>query len=177
MSIQGRLFARYLDDLPTGKLEWIGLRPARKVPMIIVDEVMAIEGLGLAGDRRCEGSRGSARQATIISVEYIDIITRLLKKDVSEKKVSKKESIDPAILRRNLVVSGINLTALRHQRFQIGDAIFEATALCHPCSRMEQALGKHGVAAMLGHGGLCAKIIRGGQIRVGDDVLHLGPAE
>lgn len=187
MSIQGRLFARYLDDLPTGKLEWIGLRPARKTPMIIVDEVMAIEGLGLAGDRRCEGSRGSARQATIISVEYIDIITRLLKKDVSEKKVSEKnipgknvsnkESIDPAILRRNLVVSGINLTALRHQRFQIGDAIFEATALCHPCSRMEQALGKHGVAAMLGHGGLCAKIIRSGQIRIGDGVLHLGPAE
>ncbi|MFT6387836.1 MAG: MOSC domain-containing protein YiiM [Cellvibrionaceae bacterium] len=167
MSIQGRLFARYLDDLPTGKLEWIGLRPARKVPMIIVDEVMAVEGLGLTGDRRCEGSRGSARQATIISVEYIDSITRLLK----------KESIDPAILRRNLVVSGINLTALRHQCFQIGDAIFAATALCHPCSRMEKALGKNGVAAMLGHGGLCAKIIRGGQIRINDDVFHLGPAE
>jgi len=167
MSVQGRLFARYLDDLPTGKLEWIGVRPARKVPMITVDELMAIEGLGLTGDRRCEGSIGSARQATIISVEYIDSITRLLK----------KESIDPAILRRNLVVSGINLTALRHQRFQVGDAIFEATALCHPCSRMEKALGKHGVAAMLGHGGLCAKIIRGGKIQLGDDVLHLGPAD
>jgi len=90
---------------------------------------------------------------------------------------SKKDGIDPAILRRNLVVSGINLTALRHQRFQIGDALFEATALCHPCSRMEKALGKHGVAAMLGHGGLCAKIIRGGKITVGDDVVHLGAAE
>lgn len=172
MSTQGRLFARYLDNLPAGKLEWIGVRPARKVPMNILDETMAIEGLGLAGDRRCEGSRGSARQATIISVEYIDIITRLLKKDSS-----KKDSIDPAILRRNLVVSGINLTALRHQRFQIGDALFEATALCHPCSRMEKALGQHGVAAMLGHGGLCAKIIRGGKIKVGDDVVHLGPVE
>lgn len=172
MSTQGRLFARYLDNLPAGKLEWIGVRPARKVPMNILEETMAIEGLGLAGDRRCEGSRGSARQATIISVEYIDIITRLLKTGSS-----KKDGIDPAILRRNLVVSGINLTALRHQRFQIGDALFEATAQCHPCSRMEKALGKNGVAAMLGHGGLCAKIIRGGKIKVGDDVVHLGAAE
>jgi len=167
MSTQGRLFARYLDNLPAGKLEWIGVRPDRKVPMNVLGETMAIEGLGLAGDRRCEGSRGSSRQATIISVEYIDTITRLLK----------QENMDPAILRRNLVVSGINLTALRHQRFQIGEALFEATALCHPCSRMELALGKHGVAAMLGHGGLCAKITGGGKIKVNDTVLHLGPIE
>lgn len=167
MSTQGRLFARYLDDLPSGKLEWIGLRPARKVPMTVVNSVMALEGMGLEGDRRCQGSSGSARQVTIISVEYIDTIARLLQ----------KENIDPAILRRNLLVSGINLSALRHQRFQIGEALFEATALCHPCSRMEQALGKHGVAAMLGHGGLCAKIIRSGQLCVGDSVIHLGPVE
>ena len=166
MSTQGRLFARYLDNLPAGRLEWIGLRPARKVPMQVVDAVDSLAGLGLSGDRRCEGSRGSARQVTIISTEYIDIIARLLK----------KQSIDPALLRRNLVVSGINLTALRHQRFQIGSAVFESTALCHPCSRMEKALGKNGVAAMLGHGGLCAKILEGGRITVGDDVKHLGPA-
>ena len=39
----------------------------------------------------------------------------------------------PKALRRNLVIKGINLTALRYQRFSIGDAIFEAGALCHPC--------------------------------------------
>ncbi len=165
MSTQARLFARYLNDLPAGKLEWIGLRPQRKVPMQVVDEVEAIEGLGLAGDRRCQGTPGSARQVTVISVEYIDIISRLLKKD----------GIDPSVLRRNLAVSGINLTALRHQRFQIGSAILEATALCHPCLRMEQALGKHGVAAMLGHGGLCARITQSGLLKTGDDVIHLGP--
>jgi MOSC domain-containing protein YiiM len=166
MSVQGRLFARYLNDLPSGKLEWIGLRPARKEAMNIVESAVAIEGFGLEGDRRCQGSKGSARQVTIISVEYIDTISRLLK----------KELIDAAILRRNLLVSGINLTALRHQRFQIGDCILEATALCHPCSRMEAALGKNGVAAMLGNGGLCAKIITGGLLKVGDGVKHLGPA-
>ena len=99
------------------------MRPARKVPTEVVDTAKAIPGFGLEGDRRCQGSEGSARQVTVISVEYINVITRLLK----------KEGIDPAVLRRNLVVSGINLTALRHQRFQIGECVFEATALCHPC--------------------------------------------
>lgn len=167
MTVQGRLFARYLDQLPAGKLEWIGLRPERKQPIQVVEAVEAVAELGLKGDRRCQGTPGSARQVTIISVEYLDIIARLLKKSV----------LDPALVRRNLLVSGINLTALRHQRFQIGaEVIMEATALCHPCKRMEAALGQHGVAAMLGHGGLCARIIKGGELVVGDPVVHLGPA-
>ncbi len=101
---------------------------------------------------------GSARQVTLISEEFIQQITHFTGLD----------SIDPVLLRRNLVVRGINLNALRHQRFQIGEALFEATALCHPCSRMETALGKGAVAAMIGHGGLCARILRTGYIRVGD---------
>lgn len=167
MNTQARLFARYLTDLPPGQLQWIGVRPARKEAMHILDSVEAIAGLGLQGDRRCKGSAGSARQVTIISEEYLHIISQLLKQD----------SVEPSLLRRNLVVSGINLTALRHQRFRIGSAVFEATAQCHPCLRMEAALGKHGVAAMLGHGGLCAKIIEGGVIQIGDDVQHLGPIQ
>lgn len=168
MSTQGRLFARYLDDLPAGQLEWIGVRPARKMPMLVETQVDALASLGLKGDRRCEATPGSARQVTIISVEYIDMIKRLLQRD----------DIVPEMLRRNLMVSGINLTALRHQRFQMGEhAIFEATALCHPCRRMELELGKGGVAAMLGHGGLCAKIIQSGMIKIGDPVVHLGAVE
>lgn len=166
MNTQARLFSRYLNELPSGTLQWIGLRPERKAPMHIVEQVEACAGLGLAGDRRCQGRYGSARQATIISVEAIDTIARLLK----------KECIDPALLRRNLLVSGINLMALRHQRFRIGEVEFEATAQCHPCARMEKVLGQHGVAAMLGHGGLCAKILTSGYIAIGDAVEHLGPA-
>lgn len=167
MKTQARLFARFLDDLPQGQLEWIGLRPARKEPMVVVESVEAIAGKGLWGDRRCQGSEGSARQVTIISVEYLDVIARLLK----------REAIDPALLRRNLVVSGVNLTALRHQRFSIGHVVLEASAQCHPCSRMTAVLGPHGVAAMLGHGGLCAKIIEGGSLAVGDALQHIGPIE
>ena len=81
-----------------------------------------------------------------------------------------RDVIDPRLLRRNLVVKGINLNALRWQRFRIGSAVFEATQLCHPCARMEENLGKGGVAAMLGHGGLCAKVMESGDIAIGDEI-------
>lgn len=163
MNTVGRLLSRHLQDLKPGRLDWIGLRPARKVDLLVVDEVEAIVDMGLAGDRRCKGTAGSARQVTVINQEHIDVVAKLLG----------MTSIDPAILRRNLVVSGINMMALRHQRFCIGEAEFEAAAQCHPCLRMEQALGNGAVAAMLGHGGICAKIIRGGVISVGDAVVKL----
>ena len=85
------------------------------------------------------------------------------------------QPVVPAMLRRNLVVSGINLTAIRHQRLRIGEAEIETNALCDPCSRMEQVLGEGGFAAMLGHGGLCAKITKGGIIRRGDSVELINP--
>jgi len=159
----GRLLSRHLQDLKPGRLDWIGLRPARKVGLLVVDEVEAIAEIGLAGDRRCKGTAGSARQVTLINQEHIDVVAKLLG----------LVTIDPAALRRNLVVSGINMMALRHQSFRIGEVEFEAAAQCHPCLRMEQALGKGAVAAMLGHGGVCAKIVRGGMIRVGDEVVKL----
>lgn len=160
LNSQQALFGRFSVDLPAGKVEWIGVRPERKAPMIRMDEALAIETQGLFGDRRMEGTPGSARQITFISAEHIDVVAKLLKFG----------KIDPARLRRNVVISGVNLNALRHQQFRIGDAVFLATAACHPCSKMDKALGQGGHAAMLGHGGLCAKILRSGKIRVGDNV-------
>lgn len=160
MNTQGRLISRYTQNLPAGRLEWIGLRKQRREPLDIVQQAQAIEEKGLEGDHRCEGTRGSARQVTLISLEHITLIAHFLGCGV----------IEPEQLRRNLVVSGINLNALRYQKFRIGEAEFEATALCHPCSRMEQALGPGAVAAMLGYGGLCAKITKTGIIKVGDRV-------
>lgn len=160
MNTQGRLIARFTENLPPGTLEWIGLRPARKEPMQIVDQVMALQDLGLEGDRRCKGTPGSGRQVTLICKEHLPVIAQFLGTD----------EIPQALLRRNLLVSGINLYALRHQPFRIGEAEFIATAHCHPCSRMETALGEGAVAAMLGYGGFCARIIKSGRIRVGDKI-------
>ena len=159
MSLQ-TLFLRYAKSLPEGHLNWIGVRPARKEKMHSLESVVAIKDSGLEGDHRCTKTLGSARQVTLISEEFIQQIAIY----------SQKENITPELLRRNLVVSGINLNALRYQQFSIGEAIFEATALCHPCSRMETALGAGGVSAMLGHGGLCCKILKTGEVKLGDSL-------
>ena len=79
----------------------------------------------------------------------------------------------PAALRRNVVVSGIPLVALKGRRFRIGGVLLEGTDDCDPCSRMEAALGPGGFNAMRGHGGLCARILDGGAIALGDTVISL----
>ena len=68
------------------------------------------------------------------------------------------------------MVSGVNLYALREQRFFIGDVLFEGAGICAPCSRMETTLGPGGYNAMRGHGGINARVISGGALRLGDAV-------
>jgi len=69
----------------------------------------------------------------------------------------------------------MNLNLLRYQRLQIGSVILETSALCHPCSRMDEALGAGGAAAMFGYGGLCAQVVQSGHMALGDAVLRLPP--
>ena len=165
MNSQQRLFAHYIKTLPPGQLTWIGLRPGRRLEMQQVAQAEAQAKLGLLGDHRCEKTPGSGRQVTIISEEYVQMISHFLG----------GKTVLPQQLRRNLLVKNINLSALRYQQFQIGEALFEAGALCHPCQRMEQMLGKGGLAAMMGHGGLCCKVIESGRIQVGDSVQLVTP--
>ena len=106
--------------------------------------------------RQCSGKRG----ITLIQAEHLPAIAALAGLD----------AVEPATLRRNLVVSGIPLIALKGRRFRIGDVLCEGTAPCDPCSRMELALGAGGYNAMRGHGGLCARILESGTLRVGDAV-------
>ena len=151
----GRLFAQFPR---TGRVEWIGLRPARDVPMPETDAVQAVAGGGLVGDRYKGGS--GKRGLTLIQAEHLPVIAAL----------SGHAAIAPATLRRNLVVSGIPLLALKGNRFRIGDVLLEGTDSCDPCSRMEDALGSGGYNAMRGMGGLCARILEGGTLRIGDAV-------
>jgi MOSC domain-containing protein YiiM len=163
-----RLFSSYINDLPPGKLTWIGLRPSRKAEVVEVNSAQAIVDSGLEGDHRFENTLGSGRQVTLMSEEYIGQIEHFLALSRSTN-----QPVHPRLLRRNLVIKGINLDALRYQQFSIGGAIFEAGAICHPCLRMEELLGKGGIAAMMGHGGLCLKVIQSGKITLGDTVcLH-----
>jgi MOSC domain-containing protein YiiM len=135
---------------------WIGVRPARHAALQALDAVDAIAGRGLAGDRYASGGK---RAVTLIQAEHLDALGGLL-----------GTRPDPGTLRRNIVVAGINLLALRKQRFRVGAALLEGTGTCDPCSRMEEALGPGGWNAMRGHGGITATIVASGTIRVGDPV-------
>lgn len=147
-----------LDTLPgSGTVTWIGIRPERKMPVLSVDKVEAIAGKGLKGDHY-KGMATSTRHVTLIQDEHLATVASFMQ----------ASRIDPGLLRRNIVVKGINLLALKDKRFLIGTALLEMTGLCHPCSRMEQQLGAGGYNAMRGHGGITARIIEGGHISVGD---------
>jgi MOSC domain-containing protein YiiM len=78
--------------------------------------------------------------------------------------------IEPELVRRNLLTSGINLTALKERRFLVGNTLLEGSGECAPCSRMEETLGPGGYNAVRGHGGITARIILGGDIQAGDRV-------
>ena len=82
----------------------------------------------------------------------------------------RRDVVHPGELRRNLVISGINLLAFSERQFQIGEVILEMTGKCHPCSRMEENLGAGGYNAMRGHGGITTKVIKGGKIKTGDEI-------
>ncbi len=149
------------DTLPQiGRVDWIGIRPERKAPMIVVKAVEAKAGRGLTGDRY--KSTNGKRQITLIQGEHLFAIGSMLG----------KTTIDPALLRRNLVVSGINLLALKDKKFMLGNVLLEYTGLCHPCSAMEATFGAGGYNAVRGHGGITARILSDGIIYVGDRVKN-----
>jgi MOSC domain-containing protein YiiM len=143
-----------------GRVEWIGLR-AWRGDVQSAQQTEAIADCGLAGDHRvARGTVGGKRQVTLIQHEHLAALAAMTGHD----------RIEPAWLRRNLVVSGVNLAALKDREFEVGEALLRYTGLCHPCSRMEAALGPGGYNAMRGHGGITAAVIRGGLIRLGDPV-------
>ncbi len=148
-----------------GRVAWIGIRPERRSPMTVVDAVEVSPEKGLVGDHY-SGQSGN-RHVTLIQAEHLPAVAALIGRD----------TLDPGVLRRNIVVAGLNLLALKDQRLQIGDVQLQITGQCHPCSKMETALGPGGYNAMRGHGGMTAKVLVGGTIRQGDAVTVVAPGD
>jgi MOSC domain-containing protein YiiM len=130
--------------------------------MAVVAEVEVLAGRGLDGDRSALREGGS-RQVTLFQFEHLAVIASLLG----------KELILPELTRRNLAISGISLLALRERQFTIGAVTFQGTGPCAPCRRLEETLGPGGFNASRGHGGITARALSSGPIRVGDPVTPL----
>lgn len=141
-----------------GRVVWIGVRPVSHGGMIELEAVEARREAGLTGDHARAGPK-NPRQVTVIQWEHLQVISSLLNKTISA-----------ADMRRNMAVSGINLFSLRNRQFSIGSAVFETTGWCQPCARLEERLGAGTFQASRGHGGITARVLQGGIIRLGDPV-------
>ena len=153
----------HLHDMMTrwaqaGVVTWIGLRPSRRAEMQAVDVVQVTEA-GLLGDRAGAGKRA----VTLIQAEHLPAIGAYLGQG----------PVPAHLLRRNIVVSGVNLAALKNRDIALGDAVLRLSVICAPCSRMEETFGTGGYSAVRGHGGWCAEVITAGGIRLGDPVRPL----
>lgn len=146
----------------SGRVEQILLRPARKSEMVRPPQADVTEA-GLAGDH----ARAGKRALTLLQAEHLPVIAAL----------AGRTDLAPDLLRRNLVVSGLNLSATRGRQLLLGThVVIEITGPCAPCSRMEEALGEGGYNAMRGHGGWCATVLQSGSIQIGDPVTVLPPS-
>jgi len=154
----GRLTA---SPVLPGMVVWIGVRPKRKAPLQALDVADIDEAQGLVGDHYLGRSR--KRQVTLIASEHLAAIASYLG----------RAEVSPIDLRRNIVTRGINLLAAKESWLQVGEAVLEPTEECHPCSRIEAAFGPGGYNAVRGHGGLTARVVRGGRVRLGDPIVRL----
>lgn len=147
------------DTLPQrGRLDWLAVRPARGEAMQVVDSAALSPATGLVGDRYA--GRSGTRHLSLLQSEHLPVIASMLG----------IAALDPRLLRRNFLVSGINLLALKDRRVRFGTALIEITGACHPCSRMEVLLGAGGYNAMRGHGGVTARVLEDGSVAIGDAV-------
>lgn len=152
---------------PAVQALFIGSTP--KQPLFGVDQVVAVAGHGLEGDRKFRreglpaGKNGPDRELTLIEAEAIEAVNR-------------DESVALAAVetRRNVVTRGIALNHLVGKRFRIGAVLLQGVRLCEPCDHLE-SLTRPGVREALVHrGGLRAQILQGGVIRVGDLIAPVG---
>ena len=151
-----------LRDPGHGVVEVIAIAPAAEAPMESLQSATAIAGAGLEGDRYERGAgtfspgRSDGREITLVAAEALE-----------EAGVAALES------RRNVVVRGVDVDALRGKRFRIGAVECVGRRRCEPCAHL-QRLTRPGVLRALVHrGGLRADIVAGGELHVGDEVAPL----
>ncbi len=160
---------QWRSDELVGALEAIFIAQAAGEPMRRIDEIEAVRGQGLAGDRYATG-QGHWRstdscQLTLVTAEDL-------------RRAERRSGLDFSAgqHRRNLVVSGIPLDAFRRSRVHIGDVELGFHRLRPPCGYLDRVFSR-GAGKALGRGaGVGLKVVVGGVLRAGDAV-RLIPAQ
>lgn len=147
-----------------GTIESIHIADAAAEPTRSVNQVQAIPGAGLEGDRYAS-RKGTYSQPlpdhelTLIESEAIEA----LKRDY-------RIGLTAGEPRRNLVTRGVPLNHLVGREFRIGDVKVRGIRLCEPCSHLETLTGRPIIKGLRHRGGLRAQILTAGTIHVGDAV-------
>src|SRR3954469_6617935 len=133
----------------------------RGAPMSAQQSVEALSEAGLTGDRYSEAKnrRSPDYQVTFIELENIEAFTQATGLPLT---------LD--MPRRNIITSGVRLNGLCGKRFIVGRARFEGLELCEPCSLFAKRTHHEVLQFFVGKGGLRARIVKGGEIHVGDAI-------
>ena len=156
-----------MTEVMTGTVEGIYVAPEGSMEMSRVEEIRAIEGCGLEGDRYCEGTGfwtqyGDVCEVTLIEAEDLEEIESELGLHVSDGEH-----------RRNIITRGIRLGELRKKRFRVGEAVLEYDRSRPPCKHVQDMTEPGMTRALKNRGGYCARVIEGGIIRAQDEIVPL----
>ena len=155
-------------ERPSGVVEAIFTTPKGSAPMKEVSEIEALARQGLRGDRYAKGtgyySGFDECEVTFIEREAIDEIREEFGIDLSDGRH-----------RRNVVASGVSVHDLLGIEFRVGEVVFKGTRPRPPCAHVEQVAEEKGVARALKNerGGICASVVEGGVIEVGEELKAL----
>ena len=150
----------------TGEVVSIHIADKAEAPMRSVPQVRAIPGKGLEGDRYFSASGtysdrpSPAREVTLIESEAIEAMAR-----------DNEIAIPAGAARRNIITRGAPLNHLVGHEFEVGRVRLLGIKLCEPCSHLESLTKKGIIAGLVHRGGLRAKILIEGEIRVGDPIV------
>ena len=151
------------EERAGGQVEAIWIADTAGAPMRTLDEVEAVAGLGLAGDRYATGAghwspmRRSGDVLTIIEGEEVDAV-------VARHRIGRGDT------RRNIVTRGVRLDELIGREIWVGAARCRVVRRCEPCSYLDGPLGASVLFDLLHRGGVRVEILTGGRIAVGDRV-------
>ena len=152
----------------------IHLAPQASAPMQSVAEARAVPGRGLEGDRYFTGlgfysskPGYGGREVTLIEVETLEALANGAVNAEGQRLGIKLTAADS---RRNIATAGVPLSHLVDREFWVGAVRMQGTRLCEPCKHLEELTGSGVLGALIHRGGLRARILTEGTIRVGDIV-------